>query len=138
MDISTLSTVEYIQLVGHYNKLRHKEQIDPRLLAKGYSEEAIRQLQKQVGSSSDYIVSLNLRIHGNLARFEYPEFGFVMTLYDKYSSHGIIPYPGAHADQPAKIIEIFDVLSQLQAEMEEAVRKEQERKAKKNGRRKSM
>lgn len=138
MDISSLSDWEYIQIVGHYNSLRKKEQIDPRLLAKGYSEEAIRQLEKQVGNNSaDYIVSLNLRLHGNLRRFEYPYLSYALSMFDKYDKHGVLPHPGAHADQPAKLIEIFEILSQLQHELEEEMRREQERKSKRNGRNKN-
>lgn len=135
MDISSLGDGEYVLLAGHYNKLRRRDQIDPRLLEKGYSEEAIRQLQKRVGTSTDFIVSANLRLQGNLARFEYPYFNFVMALFDKYNRFGVLPYPGSMADQPAKILEIFDLLAQLQYEAEEEARKEHERKAKQDGRR---
>ncbi len=37
------------------------------------------------------------------------------TLYDKYSRFGVLPFGGAHADQPARVIEMFDALQTIKA-----------------------
>lgn len=46
---------------------------------------------------------------------------------------GTMPFPGSVVEQPAKIIEIFDVLTQLEQESEEKMRKKLEKEQKKRG-----
>lgn len=49
-----------------------------------------------------------------------------MQAFQQYKN-GIMPFDGALLDQPAKVIEIFSLLEQLQAEREEKLRKEAEK-----------
>lgn len=50
--------------------------------------------------------------------------GFVLTLFDAYQK-GAMPYPGPPADQPAKVMEIFNILTALKTEYEARLQKEQ-------------
>ena len=77
------------------------------------------------------IESCGLRIKAELKDFEYPYFDFIVTIFNRYDTNGTLPYPGALVDQPAKIIEIFNILEVLKAEQEEKARIKAEREAKK-------
>jgi len=131
MSISSLSNYEYTQLIGHYNSIKFKEEIDPRLLDKGYTPEVLEQIKQGMTSKATEIISLNLKLKGPFDRFKYPYFDYVLTLFEQYNSNGAMPYPGSHHEQPSKIIEIFGILNQLKYEAEEQQQKEHERKAKK-------
>lgn len=45
-------------------------------------------------------------------------FGHVWILYDKYERHGTLPFEGSLANQPAQILEAFDVLRNLKSSYE--------------------
>lgn len=62
-------------------------------------------------------------------QWEYPEFNFVMSLYDGFNRHGILPYNGSYSEQPAKIIDIFGILDQLRSEHELKIHEKQKREA---------
>lgn len=131
MDLSSVTYWEMVNLVGHYNKLIYGESVDPRLLTRGFTEDQIKQMQKSRKGGNIEIISCNLHFKGTLDQWDHPHFGYYITLFDQYYKHGTLPFPGAHADQPAKIMEIFDLLTQLTAERDEKNRKEQEQKQKK-------
>jgi hypothetical protein len=136
MNISSLTSYEYVNLVGHYNKLTTKKRVDPRLLARGYSEEALKMLQEKMGSSNHEFISLDLHFKGDLDNWEYPHFNYVITLFDAYDRHGTLPYHGPQADQPAKIIEIFQVLDQLKTEQRQKMQEDHNREMEKQQRKK--
>lgn len=127
MDLSGLSTHEYITLIGHYNSLTSRPQIDPAIYERGLPEAAIREMEKKLESSpKGEIKSLGFRFTGDLHRFKFPGFSYIMTLFQGYQK-GILPYPGALADQPAKIFDIFDTIEQLRFEAEDRQRREIQR-----------
>lgn len=80
------------------------------------------------------VISLDLHIKGDLEQFNYPYFDYVISLYDAYQNNGVMPFNGAHADQPAKIIEIFNILNSLMSERETRIREEQAREAQRQNR----
>lgn len=45
-------------------------------------------------------------------------FGHIWTLFDKYERHGVLPFGGSLANQPAQILEAFDVLRNLKSSYE--------------------
>lgn len=51
---------------------------------------------------------------GNFARNEFYSYMEMLRQYEK----GIMPFPGAMAEQPAKVIDIFNMISQLRNEKE--------------------
>lgn len=59
-----------------------------------------------------------MRFKRPLEEYKYPYFGYVLTLFNKYSE-GVLPYPGALANQPAQIIEIFNTLESLDVEFKQ-------------------
>ena len=118
---------EYVTIVGHYNRSLQGSEIDPRLLTRGFTEEQLKQIKRKSKSKSE-IISCNLHIKGNLDKFDYPYFSYVLKLFDKYSNHGVLPFPGTHSEQPSKILEIFDLLEALDLERKEAQQREHEKK----------
>ena len=128
MKLSTFSTYEYIQLVGHYNRLQMKDRVDPRLLTRGFTEEQLKEMQKRMGKVPDEIISLNLHMKTDLSKMVYVPFNYVFRLYDRYIEAGVLPFDGTHSDQPAQIIEIFSVLEQLQMETRQKTHEEHMRK----------
>ena len=124
--MNQISDNEYVNFVIYYNNLgKDKPKAD--LSQRGYTKEMLKQLND---------LSLNVCCHKVLnveypssLRNEYPGFGFLYNLYRQYSDNGTMPYPGCLTEQPAKIIEYFDIFDCLKAEAE----KEQMRKMKKNG-----
>lgn len=131
LEVSSVSFVEYVQIVSTHGRLVKRPEIDPRLLARGYSEEALKQMQEKISLASSDIVSLDLEIKKGF-NYEYPYFSYVLNLHDRFINSGIMPYQGAYSDQPNKIIEIFNTLDQLKFEHESKLRAEQEREAKRN------
>lgn len=114
--------------MGHYNKLIYKDEIDPKLLARGYSEDQLKQMmESRKGSGPSEVISCNLHLTGRLDRWKYFHFNYVMTLFNSYDKSGVMPFPGTLSEQPAKIIEIFDLLEQLKHEHNEMIRREQAR-----------
>ena len=109
--------------------------IDPRLLNRGFTKEqldALRQGAEQRVESNE-IVSLNTRITGDLGRFNYNLFDYVINLYHVYNKAGTLPYPGSTSEQPAKIIEIFNTIEQLYLEQRQQEIAKQEKESKRNG-----
>lgn len=123
MQISEVSGAEYALIVGNYNAYNTKE---ADLVGRGYSEAALAELRKH--KSLSFGQSLNLKFYRPFSEFRYPLMDYVATLFHSYTEHGVLPYPGCHADQPAKIIEIFSILKSLYAETEREVAKAQEKK----------
>ena len=116
-ELSSLTYFEYIHLVGHYNKLLYKEQIDPQLLLRGFSEEQIKQMMDHKRTTVNELVSCNLHFK-SVVDWEYDHFDYVLTLFNQYNKHGTLPFPGSHVDQPAKIIELFEVVDEYVPEPE--------------------
>lgn len=58
---------------------------------------------------------------------------YYLNLHQQYEN-GILPYPGSLVDQPAKIIEIFNFLALMKAELHERQEKEQKQKEALKGR----
>lgn len=115
-------------LIGHYNRLISKNPIE-NLRERGYTEDQIRLFEennKVFGTST--IHSVGLEIVGDLSKFEYRSFNFLHTTFRQYDNHGTLPYPGSLGDQPAAIIEAFQVMETLKFEVEEKMRKEHEQK----------
>lgn len=124
-----MSTVEYAYLVGYYNCVRLGKTIDPRLLERGYTEEQISLMKSKMKDSGTTVHSLNIKFSRPLEEFKTPMFGFLLTLYRRYSD-GVLPYPGALANQPSKIIEIFNTLESVELEFREKEVAEQQTQAK--------
>jgi hypothetical protein len=136
MNVSTLSSYELANIVGQYHGLDSKDTIDPRLLTRGYTPEQLEILKKKTITNQTSIVSCGLSIHANLKEFRHEAFHYYLTSFHAYDKHNQLPFPGSYNDQPAKIMEVFEILEQLKFEAEErAMRKhEREQRAKQNGR----
>jgi hypothetical protein len=135
-ELSALSLAEYINIVGHYNKITLKKEIDPRLLQRGFTQEQLKAVRDSMEKLPSEIISLNLHFKTNLEKFRSEEFNYLVTLYDAYHRHGVLPYSGSLSEQPNKIIEIFNVLDSLRQERENKLldehKRNQENKKKRN------
>lgn len=132
MRISTLNVVDYVNIVGHYNTVHNGPTIDPRLLERFKNKpEMIEQIKKQSASSGG-TTSLNIKFSRPLESFRYELFGYIITLYRKYSELGILPFPGSLSDQPAQIIEVFNTLESVELEIKHQQQKKQNKELKRN------
>lgn len=123
---SGLSDYESATIIGHYNGLSESKQD---LKQRGYSEAILKHIKKQ---KKTLVESLNIRFTEE--GIVYPYFNYVITMYFAYKNSGILPFNGCLVDQPAKIIEIFNLLDALSDEAQKKAAKEQERLNKQNGR----
>lgn len=140
LEISKLSDYDYICIVATYNNAG-VESRESDLASRGYSKAAIDALNKQIAEKTKAIQirSLNVKLSGDLSRYHYPYMEFIITAYHQFEV-GTLPFEGCLADQPAQIIEIFNVLEQLKFEAQKRAHVEAEREAKRkqrkvNGRR---
>ena len=83
----------------------------------------MHQAMKSGKVSVPEVRSLDLIFKCDLGALEFPQFNYIYSLYAKYDQFGVLPFPGSHSEQPAKIIEIFDVISAVQAEEEKRLSK---------------
>lgn len=90
---------------------------------------------KQQKSSVNELVSCRIHFKSGLRQWEYPYFNYLMTLFDQYYKHGTLPYRGSHNEQPAQVIELFEIMEQLSQERDQKLRREQEAQQRKNERR---
>jgi hypothetical protein len=125
--ISSLTTDEFINFVGHYHALAGSQTSvdDGTLIAKGYSPEAIAELRKQVTKRSAGLKSLGLHFIASLTNFKSDIMNYSLMLFQNYE-RGVLPFPGSFSEQPAQIIEIFGVLQALKWEREQINRKKNE------------
>ena len=130
MELSILSSFEMANLIGSYYKLSKKDSVDPRLLERGYTPEQIAILMKQPITQKTNIISCGLKITGDLDQFKEPGLNFYLSAFHAYDTSGILPFPGTFSEQPAKILDIFDIMSQLKFDEEDRIRKETERELK--------
>jgi hypothetical protein len=121
-ELSTLSDWEYVSLVANYNNAGQVDEAKA-LKDRGYTEAQVKYALRGKGTSS--FKSLDVVFHDN-TNIKYPLFGYAYTLYQQYKQ-GNLPYPGSVTEQPAKILEIFDVISQLEFENETRMRKKMEK-----------
>lgn len=80
------------------------------------------------------LISCNLHLKGNLDQWEEPYFDYLLTMYNQYNKHGHLPFEGSLTNQPAKIVEYFELFNQLDMERQDKIRKEEERKQAKQSR----
>lgn len=71
-----------------------------------------------------------IRYHECVCGFRNPSIGLYLDLEDKFSK-GVLPFEGAYMDQPAKVIEIINRITNLKIERQQRLLKEQEREYKK-------
>lgn len=136
LEVSSLSIYEYVSLIGHYCKVTLDKKIDPRLLSRGYTEEALEQMKLKMAKLPTEVISLDVHFKRGIEHISIEYFGYVLTLFDIYHRQGVLPYPGSMSEQPAKIIEIFQVLDELRIERETKLQEEQQREAKRTSRKK--
>ena len=117
--MSSLSHWEYVSLVGNYLRVRDGNTVDPTLYDRGYTESQIKAMEERLKVSISSAKGANLSFSCNLDNFEYNQFDFVITTYRAYRDNGILPFSGPLADQPNKMIEIFNIVDQLKYEVEE-------------------
>lgn len=126
-----MSDSEYVLLIGNYQHLLRgeKEQVDSRLAERGYSEAAMKAVETKVKVDTGSVVSMGIKFKRHLSQFRYPLMSYVLTLFEGYE-RGVLPYQGSLADQPFKIIEIFNLLTHLKLEQEGRRLREQEKQRK--------
>jgi ribosomal protein L32 len=72
-----------------------------------------------------------IRFHECLCGYRNPSISLYLDLEDKFNK-GILPFNGSYLDQPSKIIEIMNRISQLKFDRSERNRKKWEQEQKNN------
>jgi hypothetical protein len=80
------------------------------------------------------IISLDVHFKRGIENMSVEYFGYAITLFDLYHKSGVLPYPGSASEQPAKIIEIFQVLESLKNEREIKQHEEHQKQSARNQR----
>lgn len=93
-------------------------------------------MKLKMGKLPTEIISLDVHFKRGIDDMSVEYFGYAITLFDLYHKHGILPYKGSASEQPAKIIEIFQVLESLKNEREIKLHEEQQKEASRNQRKK--
>lgn len=129
LNISELSSGEYISLIAKYNNINGNEAFD-KLKDRGYTPEQINAVMKDKSFQS--MKSLNIEF-SEPTTLHCSEFGFYSSIYMSYLK-GHLPYNGCYVDQPAKIIDVIQTLEALYSESRKKHHDEQMKEAKrKNG-----
>lgn len=84
-------------------------------------------------SSITELISCNLHFKKGLQEYNHPYFSYFMTLHQNYKL-GVLPFSGSLSEQPAYIMEIFDIMDQLDFEKDKKIQQEQQAEMKKQGR----
>ena len=102
---------------------------------RGFTDEQLQHLIKATkkGLTDNEIISLNVRISGDLRRFDCSFFDYAIGLYHIYDKTGNLPYPGSTSEQPSKAIEVINIFEQLTLERKQQAIEEREKEIKRNG-----
>jgi hypothetical protein len=133
MDVSSVSTLDYINLTGNYLALLTGSKDNTQeLLDRGYTEAQIKSAQ-----ANKYVpeVKINgLKFTAPLTNFRYPIMGYVLYLHQNYEK-GLLPYPGSVSEQPGQIMDILALLQSIKSEYALSLEKNNnDRMSTKNGR----
>ncbi len=75
-----------------------------------------KHLEKKISGQS--VQLLNLKFKGSLKQYVYPYFDFILSSFMAFKNSGTLPFEGSYSDQPAQILEIYNVLQAIQNEYE--------------------
>ena len=84
-------------------------------------------MQDKMQGGPKELISCNLHFKSSVSQYDYPYFDYVISLFTKYDSHGLLAFPGSLADQPAKYIELMELLKSLDIERQQKEQREQAR-----------
>lgn len=134
--MSTLSFREYVSIVASTHLVYKNEPDKKEIDRSRYSPEQLKVLEETLklesrGASVDNKI-LNLRFSEPLKKFadQVYNFDYFLTLYMSYKNHGLLPFEGSHADQPNKIIEVFNIINAVVTELQIKDQKKQEQQYK--------
>lgn len=110
-DISGISEYDWVYLSANYYSLLTGEQDqDANLKARGYSPEQIKFAKQKKQAVSTTVGPL--RFTRPTIEFKYPNISYVLTLFQNYEK-GLLPFPGSVSEQPAQIMEVFNLLRNI-------------------------
>jgi hypothetical protein len=114
-EISSVSTIDFINLVGNYHALSNgKPDIDP-IIESRYPPEVLAQVIQNKKKTFGELITLGLKFTVPPSQFEYEHMHYVLTLFENYDK-GQLPFPGSVSEQPAQIMQIFNVIDALRQE----------------------
>jgi hypothetical protein len=91
---------------------------------RGYTPEQLAAAQTSLGQKFNSVESCNLRFTKPFAHLKYDLLSYVLVLFENYEK-GCLPFPGSASEQPAQIMEIFNILRQLKHEVQVKAQHEQ-------------
>lgn len=111
--------------MGRSDYKNNKENLDQAL-------EKMRKIKGCYGIARQKAKLENIEFHTCMGNFYHPSARSLIDVYYKYQN-GVMPFSGPYMEQPAKILEIFEVLEGLineqQRELERKSDQEEKRKA---------
>jgi hypothetical protein len=118
MEVSSLTSSDFVCLVASYNAITNGESRDD-LVGRGYSDEMVETLRAQQDLAYRGCASLGCYFSKPLRNFPSAILGYALILFENYE-RGTLPYPGSTSEQPAQVMEILGTLAALKAERQEA------------------
>jgi hypothetical protein len=132
--VSELTSEEYIQLIANWEYLKAPKQYN-----------CLEQREKLEGPRLESFINRNgcnrptekprqtvgiINFHNCFCDHLHPNFSHLLWLHERFSSQGILPFPGCLSEQPNQIIEIFRQFDRLKLELEIEQQKKAERSRK--------
>lgn len=132
MELSSLSYRDMVSIVAQYNTIYSgsKSVDDAVLLDRGYTADQIAAMRKQSPQTFTPVESCGLKFKSDFSKVKYEHFHYLMNLYQMYEK-GCLPFPGSVSEQPAQIIEMFNIIQLLELERRNREAKEQHKNIKK-------
>lgn len=123
LELSQLSIYEFILLVGNYNDAwdGSKNRVAPELQDGRYTPEQLELAQSRIKDRFEPFETCGLRFTKPFGHLKFDLLSYVLLLFENYE-RGSLPFTGTVSEQPAQIMEIFNVLRQLKHEVESRAR----------------
>ena len=132
MELSSLSFYDMVRIIAQYNTLYSGKATlnDVDLKQRGYTDSMIAVMREKSVQVFTPVDTCGIRIKSDFSKVQYPHFHYLMNLFQMYEK-GCLPFPGTVSEQPAQIIEMFNIVQLLELERHNRRAKEQQQGKKK-------
>lgn len=83
---------------------------------KGYTKEQIEAMQSASSKQKRSVETLGFIFTKPLTHFKLDNFDYLASLFNNYDKYGNLPFQGPITENPAKVIEIFNIIKALLSE----------------------
>ena len=117
-----MSLIANFNFLASGSKDKRKE-----LKQRGFTEQ---QIEASLPTGEGKEISLNIVFKNGFESFKCDEISYLLETHSAFEK-SMLPFAGSFSEQPAKVIEVFQLISALKQERDDRARKEQERKQRK-------